>query len=48
MTSEARQAYEVLLKNGVLDAVCLRREAPLSTEANKGCFAKARTDLQTA
>jgi hypothetical protein len=47
LTSEARQVYEALLKNGALDAVRLRREAHLSTEANKGRFDKALTDLQT-
>jgi hypothetical protein len=47
LTSEAKQVYEALLKNGALDAVRLRREAHLSTEANKGRFDKALTDLQT-
>jgi len=47
MTSEAKQVYEALLKNGALDAVRLRREAHLSTDANKGRFDKALTDLQT-
>ncbi len=47
LTSEARQVYEALLKNGALDAVRLRREAHLSTDANKGRFDKALTDLQT-
>jgi hypothetical protein len=48
LTSEAKQVYEALLKNGALDAVRLRREAHLSTEANKGRFDKALTDLQTS
>jgi len=47
LTSEAKQVYEALLKNGALDAVRLRREAHLSSEANKGRFDKALTDLQT-
>jgi hypothetical protein len=47
LTSEAKQVYAALLKNGALDAVRLRREAHLSTEANKGRFDKALTDLQT-
>jgi hypothetical protein len=47
LTSEARQVYEALLKNGALDAVRLRREAHLSSDANKGRFDKALTDLQT-
>jgi hypothetical protein len=47
ITSEAKQVYEALLKNGALDAVRLRREAHLSTDANKGRFDKALTDLQT-
>ena len=47
LTSEAKQVYEALLKNGALDAVRLRREAHMSTEANKGRFDKALTDLQT-
>jgi hypothetical protein len=47
ITAEAKQVYEALLKNGALDAVRLRREAHLSTDANKGRFDKALTDLQT-
>jgi len=47
LTSEAKQVYEALLKNGALDAVRLRREAHLSSDANKGRFDKALTDLQT-
>jgi hypothetical protein len=46
-TSEARQVYEALLKHGALDAIRLRREAHLSSDANKGRFDKALTDLQT-
>jgi hypothetical protein len=47
LTVEAKQVYEALLKNGALDAVRLRREAHMSSEANKGRFDKALTDLQT-
>ncbi len=47
LTSEARQVYEVLLRQGALDAVRLRREAHMSSDANKGRFDKALTDLQT-
>jgi hypothetical protein len=47
LTSEAKQVYEALLKNGALDAVRLRREAHLSSDANKSRFDKALTDLQT-
>lgn len=46
MSSEAKQIYEALLKNGALDAVRLRREARLSSEANKPRFEKALTELQ--
>jgi hypothetical protein len=47
MSSEARQIYEALLKNGALDAVRLRRESRLSSEENKPRFEKALTELQT-
>jgi hypothetical protein len=47
LTAEAKQVYEALLKNGALDAVRLRREAHMSSDANKGRFDKALTDLQT-
>lgn len=47
LSAEAKQIYEALLKHGALDAVRLRREAHLSSEANKGRFDKALTDLQT-
>jgi hypothetical protein len=47
LTAEAKQVYEVLLKNGALDAVRLRREARMSSDASKGRFDKALTDLQT-
>ncbi len=48
LTAEAKQVYEALLKNGALDAVRLRREARMSSDANKGRFDKALTDLQTS
>jgi hypothetical protein len=47
LTAEAKQVYEALLKNGALDAVRLRREAHMISDANKGRFEKALTDLQT-
>jgi hypothetical protein len=47
LTAEAKQVYEALLKNGALDAVRLRREAHMSSDANKSRFDKALTDLQT-
>ncbi len=47
LTAEAKQVYETLLRHGALDAVRLRREAHMSSDANKGRFEKALTDLQT-
>jgi hypothetical protein len=47
LSSEAKQIYEALLKHGALDAVRLRRESRLSSEANKPRFEKALTELQT-
>lgn len=47
LTADAKQVYEALLRNGALDAVRLRREAHMSSDANKGRFDKALTDLQT-
>jgi hypothetical protein len=47
LTAEAKQVYEALLRNGALDAVRLRREAHMSSDANKSRFDKALTDLQT-
>jgi len=47
LTAEAKQVYEALLRNGALDAVRLRREAHMSSDANKGRFDRAMTDLQT-
>ncbi len=46
LTAEAKQVYEALLKHGALDAVRLRREARMSSDANKSRFDKALTDLQ--
>lgn len=46
LTAEAKQVYEALLKHGALDAVRLRREARMSSDANKSRFEKALTDLQ--
>ncbi len=47
LTAEAKQVYEALLRQGALDAVRLRREAHMSSDANKSRFDKALTDLQT-
>jgi hypothetical protein len=47
LTAEAKQVYEALLRNGALDAVRLRREVHMSSDASKGRFEKALTDLQT-
>ena len=47
LTSEARQVYEALLKNGALDTVRLRRESRMSSDENKSRFDKALTDLQS-
>jgi uncharacterized protein YcaQ len=46
LTAEARAIYAALLENGALDAIRLRRESHLSSEASKGRFEKALTDLQ--
>jgi hypothetical protein len=46
LSAEAKAIYEALLKNGALDAVRLRREAHLISEANKPRFEKALTELQ--
>jgi len=46
LSAEAKAIYDALLKNGALDAVRLRREAHLSSEANKPRFEKALTELQ--
>ena len=47
LSAEAKAIYEALLKNGALDAIRLRREAHMSSEANKPRFEKALTELQT-
>ncbi len=46
LSAEAKAIYEALLKHGALDAVRLRREAHLSSEASKARFEKALTELQ--
>jgi hypothetical protein len=46
LDAEAKAIYEALLMHGALDAVRLRREAHLSSEANKARFEKALTELQ--
>ena len=46
LSAEAKAIYDALLKNGALDTVRLRREAHLSSEANKPRFEKALTELQ--
>jgi hypothetical protein len=46
LSAEAKAIYEALLKHGALDAVRLRREAHLSSEASKTRYEKALTDLQ--
>lgn len=46
LSAEAKAIYEALLKNGALDAVRLRREAHMISEANKPRFEKALTELQ--
>ncbi len=46
LSAEAKAIYEALLRHGALDAVRLRREAGLSSEASKGRYDKALTELQ--
>lgn len=46
LSSESKAIYEALLQHGALDAVRLRREARLSSEASKGRYDKALTELQ--
>ncbi len=46
LSAEAKAIYEALLKHGALDAVRLRREAHMISEANKPRFEKALTELQ--
>ncbi len=46
LSAEAKAIYEALLKNGALDAIRLRREARMSSEASKPRFEKALTELQ--
>jgi DNA glycosylase AlkZ-like len=47
LSAEAKTIYAALLKNGALDAVRLRRESHMISEANKARFEKALTELQT-
>ncbi len=47
LSAEAKAIYDALLKHGALDAVRLRREAHMISEANKPRFEKALTELQT-
>lgn len=47
LSAEAKAIYEALLHRGALDTVRLRREARLISEANKGRYDKAMTELQT-
>ncbi len=48
LSAEAKAIYEALLKNGALDAVRLRREARMSSEAAKSRYDKALTELQVS
>ena len=46
MTAEAKAIYEVILQNGPLDTVRLRREARMSAESAKSRFDRALIELQ--
>jgi len=46
MTAEAKAIYEVILQNGPLDTVRLRREARMSAESAKSRFDRALVELQ--
>jgi hypothetical protein len=46
LSAEAKTIYEALLKHGALDAVRLRRESHMISEASKARFEKALTELQ--
>lgn len=48
LSAEAKAIYDALLHYGALDTVRLRREARLISEANKGRYDKALTELQTS
>jgi hypothetical protein len=47
LTQEAKVVYEVLLHQGALDTVALRREARLTSRDSNTRFERALTDLQT-
>jgi hypothetical protein len=46
LTQEAKGVYEVLLREGPLDTVALRKAARLASRATDAAFARAMTDLQ--
>ncbi len=46
LSAESKAIYEALLHHGALDAVRLRREARLSSEASKGRYERALAELQ--
>lgn len=46
LTAEAKNIFEILLDNGPLDTLELRRKAHLSSEENESRFAKAISTLQ--
>jgi hypothetical protein len=47
LSQEAKVVYEVLLQQGALDTVALRREAHLTSRESNSRFERALTDLQT-
>jgi hypothetical protein len=47
LSQEAKGVYEVLLQQGALDTVALRREARLTSRESNTRFERALTDLQT-
>jgi hypothetical protein len=47
LSQEAKVVYEVLLQQGALDTVALRREARLTSRDSNSRFERALTDLQT-
>ncbi len=46
LSAEAKTVYEVLLQRGALDAVRLRKEAHMSSDASKSRYDRALTELQ--
>jgi len=46
MTAEAKRVYEVLLEQGPLDTVRLRRESHMAAEGSKSRFERALVELQ--